>query len=208
MNNNKLLEKIKRSGVADRKILQAIETVDRKKFLPDSQKAKAYQDKPIPIGHGQTISQPSLVATMTKKLDVDDLSKVLEIGTGSGYQAAILAEIVDQVYSIERVEKLAKRAQETLDELGYDNIEIVVGDGTKGLLEHSPYDGIIVTAAAPEIPQPLINQLKEGGRLVIPVGGKMTQSLQVCQKKEGELETIEESYVRFVPLVGEEGWEE
>jgi protein-L-isoaspartate(D-aspartate) O-methyltransferase len=207
MNNEKLLEQIKKQGVADRKILQAFTKVDRKKFLPKEQKAKAYQDRPIPIGYNQTISQPSLVASMTKKLDVGENDTILEIGTGSGYQAAILAEIVKQVYTIERVEELANRAKDTLAELGYDNVEVIIGDGSKGLPEYAPYDGIIVTAAAPEIPQTLVDQLKEGGKIVIPVGGKMTQSLKVCQKKDGELEIIEESYVRFVPLIGDEGWE-
>ncbi|MFB6182075.1 MAG: protein-L-isoaspartate(D-aspartate) O-methyltransferase [Candidatus Magasanikbacteria bacterium] len=203
-----IFKKIKDSVTENEEILKAFNQIDRKEFLPQEQKPNSDQDRPLPIGNGQTISQPSLVAQMTAKLNLDDEDKVLEIGTGSGYQAAILSKIADKVYTIERFKDLADRAEKILDKIGCKNVEIKVDDGTKGWPEYAPYDGIIVTAAAPDIPPPLVEQLAKGGRIVIPVGGKFSQKLKVCEKKDGELETLEETYVRFVPLVGEYGWDE
>lgn len=193
--------------VSDKRVVEAVRKVPREKFVPQDQVDDAYADYPLPIGEGQTISQPSLVAQMTAALNPKPADKVLEIGTGSGYQAAILGELVDGVYTIERIESLAKSARSTLEELGYDNVYIKIGDGSQGWPENAPYNGIIVTAAAPSIPRPLIDQLREGGRLVIPIGEtKIIQELQVGVKKDGELKIESRVPVRFVPLIGEYGW--
>ena len=182
-------------------------TVPRHQFIPEHHEL-AYIDNPVPIGYGQTISQPYMVAVMTEALGLKGHEKVLEIGTGSGYQAAILAEIADHVVSLERQPELAGRAAEALKALGYVNIEIIVGDGSKGLAERAPYDGIVVTAGAPEMPHVLIEQLAEGGRLVIPVGNSFQQTLtRVTRRGEGhETEKLEGCV--FVPLIGEYGWKE
>jgi protein-L-isoaspartate(D-aspartate) O-methyltransferase len=193
---------IKRRGVKDKRVLQAMLKVRRHKFVPENLKLSAYADQPLPIGEGQTISQPYIVALMTECLELKGTEKVLEIGTGSGYQAAILAELSDKVYTIEIVESLANRAEKLLRKLGYKNITVKSGDGYLGWEEHAPFEGIIVTCAPPYVPRPLIEQLKEGGRMVIPVG-TYYQKLKLLQKIEGKIETTDIIPVRFVPMTGE-----
>ena len=195
-------------GITDEKVVAAFKKVPRHEFMPQAFIDSAYADHPVPIGEGQTISQPYMVALMTACLRLKETDKVLEIGTGSGYQMAILLEIAKEVYSVERIKSLADRADALLQQLGYSNFKIKVGDGTLGWEEHSPYDVIIVTAASPRIPQSLVRQLKEGGRLVIPVGGAFGQTLTVVVRK-GKGVTIEEVCgCVFVPLLGKEGWQE
>jgi protein-L-isoaspartate(D-aspartate) O-methyltransferase len=185
-------------------VMAAMNAVKRHELVPQSERRFAYENRPLPIGYGQTISQPYIVALMTELIepDVDDV--VLEVGTGSGYQAAILAELVDHVYSIEIIEALATRARQDLVRLGYKNITTKLGDGYYGWAEHGPFDSIVVTAAAGHVPPPLIEQLKPGGRMVIPVGGRfMTQTLLLIEKTEsGEVITRQFGAVRFVPLTG------
>jgi protein-L-isoaspartate(D-aspartate) O-methyltransferase len=186
-------------------VLAALAKVPRHEFVPDDQRRHAYDNRPLPIGHGQTISQPYIVALMTQLADPDAGDVVLEIGTGSGYQAAILAELVAAVYSIEIVEPLADSAAALLDRLGYDNVTTRLGDGYFGWAENAPYDAIVVTAAASHVPRPLIEQLRPGGRMVIPVGDRfMTQQLLLIEKTaDEELITRQIAAVRFVPLTGE-----
>ncbi len=189
-------------GVQSDYILNAMKRVKRHLFVPDNLQQFAYADEPLPIGYGQTISQPYIVAYMTEALDLNQYSRVLEIGTGSGYQAAILAEIVKKVYTIEIVEPLGQHAKTILNDIGYRNIHSRIGDGYKGWPEAAPFDAIIVTAAPPEIPQPLIDQLKEGGRMIIPVGVGY-QELILLTKKKGNIEKKSLLPVRFVPMTGE-----
>ena len=188
----------------NKKVLDAMSTVPRHKFVPSSRIKYAYENRPLPIGHGQTISQPYIVALMTDLLDIKEGDKVLEIGTGSGYQAAILAELTRSVYSIEIIEPLGKKAAQQLNELGYSFIQTRIGDGYYGWKEAAPFDRIIVTAAADHIPPPLIEQLSPGGRMVIPVGGHfMTQQLMVVEKsKDGKVRSRQILPVAFVPLTG------
>jgi protein-L-isoaspartate(D-aspartate) O-methyltransferase len=188
-------------GVNNAAVIEAMKKVPRHLFLPKLYEDEAYNDYPLPIGHGQTISQPYIVAYMTEVLKPGSKMKALEIGTGSGYQAAILAEIVNKVYTIEIVPELAKEADERLKKLGYKNIICKYGDGYQGWPEFAPFDLIIVTAAAEKIPQPLIDQLAENGRLVIPVGAPSgVQELQLVTKKKGKIETKNLTFVRFVPF--------
>ncbi|NIR28366.1 MAG: protein-L-isoaspartate(D-aspartate) O-methyltransferase [Gammaproteobacteria bacterium] len=186
-------------------VMQALGTVPRHRFVPQSLRERAYDNRPLPIGHGQTISQPYIVALMTDLLAVDDGGVVLEVGTGSGYQAAVLAELARAVYTIEIIEPLAEEARDRLARLEYDNVSVRHGDGYYGWADHAPYDGIVVTAAASHIPPPLVRQLKPGGRMVIPVGGQfMVQQLLLVEKSgEGEVTTRQILPVRFVPLTGE-----
>jgi protein-L-isoaspartate(D-aspartate) O-methyltransferase len=195
-------------GISDPKVLAAFRKVPRHEFVPPELWDSAYNDHPLPIGSGQTISQPYMVALMTECLKLKGPEKVLEIGTGSGYQLAILLEIVEEAYSIERIGPLAERADVTLRRLGYGNFKIVAGDGTMGLEEYKPYDGIMVTAAAPKIPASLVAQLEEGGRLVIPVGSAFSQILMVVEKRGGAVRQSEVCGCVFVPLVGKDGWRE
>jgi protein-L-isoaspartate(D-aspartate) O-methyltransferase len=188
-------------GVADQPTLQAMRKVPRHLFVPKEYESEAYDDNPLPIGYGQTISQPYIVAYMTEVAKPDPSKTALEIGTGSGYQAAVLAQTVKSVYSIEIVPELAKESAERLKMLGYKNVTVKNGDGYKGWKEFSPFDIIIVTAAAEEIPQPLIDQLAENGRLVIPVGPPMAvQELILLIKKNGKIEKSRLTFVRFVPF--------
>ena len=199
-----VVKTIRRRGVSDEDVLQAMETVPRHRFVPDSQRNAAYGDYPLPIGFGQTISQPYIVAWMTELLEIDRDSKVLEIGTGSAYQAAVLAEITDQVYTVEIIEELEKSAEERLRRLGYTQVKVRHADGYYGWEEYAPFDAIIVTAAPDHIPQPLIQQLKDGGRLVIPVGPPGGyQSLWQLSKQGNEVLSKNLGGVRFVPLTGE-----
>jgi protein-L-isoaspartate(D-aspartate) O-methyltransferase len=195
-----VLNQIKGRGVRDKHVLAAMLKVERHKFVPEALRSLAYTDGPLPIGEGQTISQPYIVALMTELLELEGGERVLEIGTGSGYQAAILAELCAHVYTIEILEPLTIRAKALLEELGYSNITVKCVDGYLGWEEHAPYDAIIVTAAPPDIPQPLIEQLKEGGRLVIPVG-TFYQELKLIEKKNEKLITESVIPVRFVPMV-------
>jgi protein-L-isoaspartate(D-aspartate) O-methyltransferase len=195
-------------GIKDPLVLDAFGTVPRHLFIPDSRRNHAYQDYPLPIGEDQTISQPYMVALMTKCLAVESGMSVLEIGTGSGYQAAILSYMGATVYSIERFPYLAQQAKKTLDSLGY-SAEVTTGDGTLGWSAHAPYDRIIVTAASPNIPPPLIEQLKVAGRMVIPLGMRFTQNLTIVHKISES--KIEDEYICgcvFVPLIGEYGYKE
>ena len=195
-----------RRGIKDKRVLDAMRQVPRHLFVPQDTRGLAYSDGPLPIGQGQTISQPYIVALMTELLELTGQEKVLELGTGSGYQAAILSRLVGQVYSVERHAALAGQAEQVLAQLGYDNVEISVGDGTLGWPEHSPYEAIIVTAAAPDVPHPLTDQLADGGRLVAPVGSRWSQVLAKV-KRQGETLVREHlTAVAFVPLVGKYGW--
>ena len=193
-------------GIRDPRVLEAMRKVPRHLFVDEALKDQAYGDYPLPIGEGQTISQPYIVALMTEALELKGPEKVLEVGTGSGYQAAILAELARWVYSIERHPSLAYRAKRILEKLGYHNVIIKVGDGTKGWPEAAPFDAIIVTAAGPKIPEPLLEQLKDGGRLVMPVGDEWSQYLIKVTKKGDKLIKENLGAVRFVKLVGEYGF--
>jgi len=199
-------EQLMPRGIKNQRILDAFYKIERHKFIPEDLRNPAYADYPLPIGEGQTISQPYIVALMTECLDLTGQERVLEIGTGSGYQAAILAELAKEVYSIERFENLAKRAQAILNELGYTNVKVKVGDGTLGWPEVSPFDRIIITAASPRIPLPLTAQLKENGRLILPLGESFSQILTVIENKQGTLESREICGCVFVPLVGKYGY--
>lgn len=202
-----LLASIRAHGVVDERVLAAMRAVPRHEFVPFGQRRHAYEDVPLPIGEGQTISQPSLVAQMTHELGLMEHERVLEIGTGSGYQAAILAQLAKEVYTVERIPSLTQRASKVLQKLGYTNIHVYLGNGTWGLPAHAPYDAIIVTAASPQIPEPLKEQLAEGGRMVIPVGESVdSEVLMVCVKQHGQFRMRYLEPVRFVPLIGDYGW--
>jgi protein-L-isoaspartate(D-aspartate) O-methyltransferase len=192
-------------GIDDQRVINAMLKVERHLFIPEEHVHYSYYNLPVPIGHGQTISSPFIVALMTQELELENTDRVLEVGTGSGYQAAILAEIVEQVYTVEIIEALAKSAEHRLRELNYDNVEVVLGDGFWGLEEHAPYDKIIVTCAPEEIPDPLIDQLKDGGIMVIPVGPTGFQYLIKVQKEGDDINLEEVTPVSFVPLTGERG---
>ena len=194
-------EQIERRGVRQRSVLEAMARVPRHRFVPEELASRAYEDRPLPIGHSQTISQPYIVALMTELLAIDGDEKVLEIGTGSGYQAAILAELAAKVYTIEIVEPLAEDARKLLSEMGYDNTEVRYGDGYGGWPEEAPFDCVILTAAPPRIPQPLLDQLAVGGRLVAPVGD-FNQDLVLVTKEAGGVERTTVLPVRFVPMTG------
>ena len=198
-------EQIVARGIKDQKVIQAMLNVKRHLFVPQNQERMAYEDRPLPIGEGQTISQPYIVALMTETLELNENMRVLEIGTGSGYQAAILAEIVKEVYSIEIIESLGLKAKKLLKSLNYQNINIKIGDGYKGWEENAPFDAIIVTCAPANIPKPLENQLKEGGKMIIPVGGSIVQELVLLEKKSGKLIKKVVAGVRFVPMVRNDG---
>ena len=194
-------QQLKAEGIKDERVLAAMAKVPREEFVPADQRAGAYQDGPLPIGYDQTISQPYIVAFMTEQLRPKPGDRVLEIGSGSGYQAAILAELVTEVYTIEIVEPLAKAAEATLQRLGYKNLHLKVGDGYKGWPEEAPFDAIIVTCAPDKVPQPLVDQLKDGGRMVIPVGERFAQQLYLLEKKNGQLKESVTLPVRFVPML-------
>lgn len=197
-------EQIKQRGITNENLLSAMLRVKRHLFVPQQLQSSAYQDNPLPIGEDQTISQPYIVALMTELLSLDGGERVLEIGTGSGYQAAILAELAQEVYTIEILPVLAERSKRVLNDLGYENIFVKKGDGFLGWPEHAPFDAIIVTCAPEEIPEPLIKQLAEGGRMVIPVGKQWRwQELKLVEKENGELIITNIAPVRFVPMLRE-----
>lgn len=203
-------EQLVSRGISDPAVLAAFRKVPREKFVPPHLQDLSYIDAPLDIGEGQTISQPYTVAAMTELLELKPSDKVLEVGTGSGYQAAILAEIVKsgKVFTVERITSLARKAGAVIRDLGYENVEVIVGDGSRGLPRHAPFEAIIVTAAAPKIPQPLIEQLAAGGRLVAPIGGDFLQEMiRVTKNKDGSIKEERFGGYRFVPLVGEYGWE-
>ena len=203
LRKNMVVQQLKIRDINDEKVLDVMGKVERHKFVPISLVNKAYDDNPLPIGYGQTISQPYIVALMTQSLEINKNDKVLELGTGSGYQAAVLAEIVDEVYTIEIINELAKNAGTRLKDLDYNNVKVKNADGYFGWEEFAPYDAIIVTAAANHIPPPLLGQLKDGGKLIIPLGSTLTfQTLTLVTKKGNDLETEFITGVRFVPLTG------
>jgi len=199
-------QQIRQRGIVDARVIAAMEKVPRHLFVPVPQRSAAYRDTPLPIGQGQTISQPYIVARMTELLGIGPGAKVLEIGTGSGYQSAVLSEIVGpsgQVYSVEIIAPLGAQARSTLGEQGYRNVQVRIGDGYKGWPEHAPFDAIIVTAAPPDVPQPLLDQVKPGGRIVLPVG-EVWQDLQVLTRRsDGTFDRQNVLPVRFVPMTGE-----
>jgi len=199
---------IARRGIRDERVLSAMRSVPRHLFMPDGARDWAYGDGPIRIGCGQTISQPYIVALMTELLDVRSNHRVLDVGTGSGYQAAILGELAAEVHSIERHPELAKSAEDQLSALGYENITVHVGDGTQGLEAFATFDRILVAAAAPSVPDPLLDQLADDGRLVIPVGSRFSQTLEVWDKVGENYHRKSNIPVVFVPLIGKEGWKE
>jgi protein-L-isoaspartate(D-aspartate) O-methyltransferase len=198
-----VIEQLKARGISDERVLNVMNKVPREEFVPADAKTSSYADQALPIGQGQTISQPYVAAFMTEQLRLRSGDHVLEVGTGSGYQAAILAELVSEVYSIEIVEPLAKNAEATLQRLGYENVHVKIGDGYKGWPEAAPFDAIIVTCAPDKVPQPLVDQLKDDGRLVIPVGDRFAQELYLLEKKNGQLKQSATLAVRFVPMTGE-----
>jgi protein-L-isoaspartate(D-aspartate) O-methyltransferase len=201
-------EQLSRRDIRDARVLEAMATIPRHLFTPDEYRDLAYSDGPLPIGERQTISQPYIVAVMTEMLELQGDENVLEVGTGSGYQAAVLAHLAHQVHTVERHETLAKRAGQMLCQLGLENVSVHIGDGSLGWPPAAPYQGIIVTAAAPQAPQPLLDQLADGGRMVIPVGGTFGQFLELW-RRQGELYSHEATLpVAFVPLRGEHGWPE
>ena len=196
-------EQLINRGIEDQAVIDAFRKVAREKFMLEKNREYAYQDAAQSIEAGQTISQPYIVAYMTEALDLEPDEKVLEIGTGSGYQSAVLAEIASEVYTIEIIESLARKAEKTLSRLGYENVNVKFGDGYEGWEKNAPYDAIIITAAPPRVPQPLKDQLAEGGRMIIPIGaGQWNQDLLLLQKKGGELKRERLLPVRFVPMTG------
>lgn len=200
---------VKARGITDKRVINAMLKVPRHKFVEQALEGQAYKDAPLPIGEKQTISQPYMVAVMTAALALDGSETVLEIGTGSGYQAAVLALLADRVFSLERIPSLARRARKVLDECGFSKVNIRLADGTHGWQEMAPFDAILVTAGAPEVPQQYLDQLAVGGRLVIPVGDRQSQLL-LRVTRTGEQEYTEEKMLgcRFVPLIGNHGWRE
>ena len=190
-------------GIGDERVLGAMERVPRHEFAPARYRDQAYEDHPLPIGEGQTISQPYIVASMLEALALSSRDKVLEVGTGSGYLTALLAEVTEDVVSLERHTSLAAAAGGLLNDMGYQNVRVITGDGSRGFPESAPYDAIIVSAAAPELPHELVRQLADGGRMIIPVGRGDTQQLQLIAKRDGQLRTSLRELCRFVPLISE-----
>jgi protein-L-isoaspartate(D-aspartate) O-methyltransferase len=199
-------EQLRGRDIADERVLHAMEEVPREQFVPPDLRRRAYDDAALPIGAGQTISQPYMVARILEELGLDGDEHLLDVGTGSGYQAAVLSRLADEVHSIERIPELAEQARRNLEAAGIDNVEIHVGDGSRGDPEHAPFDAIAVAAAAPGFPQALYEQLKVGGRLVVPVGRRQGQRLEVIVRSPEGPAVIRSVSCRFVPLVGEEGF--
>jgi protein-L-isoaspartate(D-aspartate) O-methyltransferase len=201
-----LIEKIRETGVDNLEVLRAFDLVPRHTFLPESVSHRAYEDSAVPIGYGQTASQPSIQALYLQLLEIQPRDRVLEIGTGSGYQTALLAHLAERVYSIERVRELSVRARAALDQLRISNVALLVGDGTVGWTRYAPYDAILVSAGAPSVPQPLLDQLAPGGRMLIPLGDRDMQKLTLVRKTPEGVQTTEVSACVFVPLLGRFGW--
>jgi protein-L-isoaspartate(D-aspartate) O-methyltransferase len=205
----RLVERIREKGIDDPRVLRAVDAVPRDRFVPQPIRGRAYEDSALPIGHGQTISQPSLQALYLQVLDIGLEDRVLEVGAGSGYQTALLAELAGNVYAVERIDELTRRAREVLDDLGYRTIALATKDGTVGWAKYAPYDAILVAAASPDIPETLVEQLAPGGRLLIPVGDRRSQELTLVEKtQEGNIETRVITRCVFVPLIGRFGWPE
>lgn len=201
-------DQLYRRGIKDPVVLKAMETVPRHAFVPQHMLPYAYEDGPLSIGEGQTISQPYIVAYMVEAAQLTPESRVLEIGTGSGYAAAVASRCAKEVYTVERIPSLAERATGVIEQLGYDNVHVLVGDGSKGWAEHAPYDAVIVTAGAPVVPEQLVDQVVVGGGIIIPVGDLYTQQLiRVSKNEKGDLQYEGLLDVRFVPLIGEDGWQ-
>lgn len=200
-------DQLRDRGIRDERILSAMVKVPREEFVAPEDRQSAYGDYPLPIGAGQTISQPYIVAAMLQILELWPEDRVLEIGTGTGYEAAILGELTAEVWTIERHPELAAKARETLEKLGYGNVHVVHADGSGGLPEQAPFDKILVAAAAPRIPDTLVAQLADGGRMILPVGSRHEQQLQLVRKLDDQIAVTNHELCRFVPLVGEEGWE-
>ncbi len=201
-----VVEQLADRGITDERVLEAMGRVPRELFVSERDRPKAYRDMPLRIGYGQTISQPYMVAVICQAAEVRDGDRVLDIGTGSGYQAAVLAELGAKVYTVERIPELAERARVRLAEAGYENVDVHVGDGSLGLREHGPYDAIVVAAAAPAMPESLYEELRERGRLVVPVGGQHGQRLEVIVRSPEGPAVARSVPCRFVPLVGAEGF--
>jgi len=201
-------DQLMQRGISDERVLDAMKKVPRHRFVPSSLEPYAYDDGPLSIGEGQTISQPYMVALMTQELRLKENEIVLEIGTGSGYQTAILAELSQTVFTVERIAVLSERAEVVLRTLGYNNVQLRVGDGTLGWPEKAPFDKILVTAAAPDIVQPLVEQLKIGGTLLVPTGSRYSQMLSLVTREENRIDTKTTTQCVFVPLIGEYGWQE
>jgi protein-L-isoaspartate(D-aspartate) O-methyltransferase len=199
-------EQLVTRGITDQRVLEAMRTVPRHLFVEDAFQAHAYGDFPLPIGSGQTISQPYIVALMTMALHLNGDEKILEIGTGSGYHAAILSRLCQKVYTVERLDALVSRARKVFDRLRYHNIISRIDDGTEGWPSEAPFDRIIVTAGGPRIPEPLVAQLADPGRLIMPVGGQEVQELQLVDKRDGDITVTTIEQVRFVDLIGAHGW--
>ena len=204
-----MLESLKRGGITDDRVMEAMAEIPRHYFVPEAFRHQAYDDDvSIHIGEGQTISQPRIVALMTESARIDPMDRVLEVGTGSGYQAAVLSKLARFVFTVERVASLARQAKSVLDQLGVDNVSIKVMDGTLGWRAQAPFDAILVTAGAPEVPEPLVKQLADGGRLVVPVGPRETQVLKIVERRGDRTFAHELKGACFVPLIGRHGWEE
>ncbi len=203
----RLIEELRGKGISDLAVLRALDLTPRHQFVPSGVRHRAYEDAPLPIGSGQTISQPFVHALYLQTLRLQGTEKVLEIGTGSGYQTALLAQLCRHVYSVERIRPLLETARDAITECGVTNVSLLCGDGTYGWPEFAPYDAILVGAGAPEIPQPLVEQLAVGGRLLVPIGGRDDQRLVEIARTADGTEQREISDVRFVPLVGRHGWE-
>ena len=202
----RLVETLQDRGISDLAVLRAFEQTPRHHFVPSGIRHRAYEDSALPIGNGQTISQPSIHARYLELLRLTGREKVLEVGTGSGYQTVLLAHLAAQVFSIERIAPLLQTAREAIARTGVNNVSLLLGDGTLGWREYAPYDAILVSAAAPSVPQPLVDQLAEGGRLLIPLGGQDVQTLAMLTRRNGAVVREDILAVRFVPLLGTHGW--
>ena len=200
-------EQLRRRGIRDERVLTAMAKVPRDAFVAAEDAPNAYGDSPLPIGAGQTISQPYIVAAMLEQLELRPQDRVLEVGTGTGYEAVILGELTAEVWTIERQPELAETARSILQRLGYANVHVVQGDGSRGLPDQAPFDKILVAAAAPRIPEMLIEQLADGGKMIVPVGTRQEQQLQLIRKTSDQVTVTPRDLCRFVPLVGEQGWE-
>lgn len=203
----RLVEDIRAKGIRDLSVLRAFERVPRHQFVPTGIRHRAYEDTPLPIGNGQTISQPYIHAHYLELLKLKGTEKVLEVGTGTGYQTALLAQLVPQVFSVERIAALTEQAKANLAKLGIGNVSLCVGDGTLGWAAYAPYDAILVSAGSPSVPQPLLDQLADGGRLLVPEGDLETQHLMIYTRRGARVDKREVAPVRFVPLIGSHGWE-
>ena len=203
----RLVEDIRAKGIRDLSVLRAFERVPRHQFVPTGIRHRAYEDTPLPIGNGQTISQPYIHAHYLELLKLKGTEKVLEVGTGTGYQTALLAQLVPQVFSVERIAALTEQAKAKLAKLGIGNVSLCVGDGTLGWAAYAPYDAILVSAGSPSVPQPLLDQLADGGRLLVPEGDLETQHLMIYTRRGARVDKREVAPVRFVPLIGSHGWE-